>query len=353
MVAKVIEEALQPIVSFLNDFLEGGLDPLWSVEHFLWKLCRNPTGAGILSYAAVEGRVIACVTITARSLWWRGRTIFGGEFGDAYTDPEYRGIRFDPAGIRFYQLSATGLREWPDDSRTAPESLFVRLAQMTAKSALDQGMELIYGVPNEQSYPRFVKHLGYFTLPIRVASLELPGTLKISDLDKAEEYGFTFTEIHSAIPELDAFWAKVRKQRDFCISRDRSYFQYRFFDNPLATYRLHGLHKSKQLIGLAVTRKHVVLRSRLDICLADWLYDTSEPRAFEMLISYALKQSTRGIDAHLTTWSGAGLPETEVLQRMGFDEAWSTSIVLNDRGIMEDMMRGCKIDLTIATSDNI
>jgi GNAT superfamily N-acetyltransferase len=87
-----------------------------------------------IGYIAMDGnRPAAYYGVFKQTLVINGvELISAAQSGDTMTDPDYRG-----------------------------QGLFIELAKITYQEARKQGIELIFGFPNENSLPGFKKHLGW------------------------------------------------------------------------------------------------------------------------------------------------------------------------------------------------
>lgn len=337
--------ALDVVAAFLNSMIEPGIDPLWSVEHLRWKLDNHPAGPGVLAFATVDDAVVSTLTISRRHMWWRGRRLDAGELGDAYTHPDFRGPwncrpspivhLVGPEGHRFRRTELT-----------RHLSLFSFLTGCCHRAARRLGIELIYGTPNDRSASGLIRWSGYSPHSMMLDSMERPPSTGIQRIPKSE-----VREVDWDSPELDRLWFRLRGQNELGPVRDGVYFRHRFAANPLAHYNLWGLWRASKLVAVSVSRQHIVVPDRRDLCLADWFYDSAHPDELDLLLSHTLAAAGPGL--HATAWVGEGRPEAAILKSLGFSSRWRIPIIVHQSGLGPQVRRCVTFDFTVATSDNI
>lgn len=90
-------------------------------------------GHSFIGYAAFAGTVMAALYgVYPVTLGIQGRSVLGAQSGDTMTHPAHRG-----------------------------QGLFVKLAHRTYETAKLEGIDFVFGVPNWNSYPGFVRKLGW------------------------------------------------------------------------------------------------------------------------------------------------------------------------------------------------
>lgn len=98
-------------------------------EHFIWKLNNNPTGRiGVV--AEHSGRIVGITVFIPARLRIGNEVVLGAQGADSMTHPDFQGI-------------------------------FVVLQKFCMDSAAAKGVEVIYGCPNEKSYPALVQRLNW------------------------------------------------------------------------------------------------------------------------------------------------------------------------------------------------
>jgi hypothetical protein len=191
-------------------------------------------------------------------LWIRGLFTKAAEIGDTYTGKDYQRM-----------------------------GMFSILTNASRKWGTQQGIDIIYGTPNEQSLPGYEKYANFFQIKnVGLVSLILP--LNISSILHSKIgirlsifFGyvnyylfrsyFTFSTAYfrsknstlivtqltcSPIEiedDLNFFWNKVRAKFNFVLDRSAISIQWRFHDNP-NPYKIFILREKGCMIGYIVTR---------------------------------------------------------------------------------------------------
>ena len=143
---------LQLVSDFFNEQFPGVFYPECTPEIFKWKLGpSNPAGQGFLSVAMSNGLVVGTASGTKKIIVEDEKLISAIEIGDTFTHPDFRkkGKCITP----------------PSDSAVEGEyfeiSVFGRLVSETIMRARAEGVTYIYGTPNENSKPPYLKRLKF------------------------------------------------------------------------------------------------------------------------------------------------------------------------------------------------
>jgi GNAT superfamily N-acetyltransferase len=102
------------------------------VAHAAWKFRANPAGDPVLAIAEVGDKIVGQYALWPTPLRLGGRATRGAQSLDTMTHPDYRG-----------------------------QGMFTVLAEECMKFAASRGIELLYGFPNENSQPGFVRRLDW------------------------------------------------------------------------------------------------------------------------------------------------------------------------------------------------
>ncbi|MCX6237744.1 MAG: hypothetical protein NTY07_09350 [Bacteroidia bacterium] len=287
--------------SFLmGEFCSSDVDPIWSAEYFHWKLGPvNPAGRGYISLAIADNRVVGTVSITRKRLIIDGNECIGGELGDGYSSVVMRQIG-RPENLSQYDTNPNSYIN---------KSIFGRLASETRARAEADGISIIYGTPNKNSFPRLTQRLGYFdsktcniksfvhptyrgiTL-IYPKTHSLKSTLKIIEacsvvflrnLNKIWCGRNCTIEAEAPSPvELDELWARLKPVSGFALIRDAKYWCHRYQEHPLAKYVFFAVRESGKLCGIVVTRLYTALNGRRHLAILEWM--TEEQVSFSRVI---------------------------------------------------------------------
>lgn len=357
-------------VSFLSSFLPDGVDPVWSVEHFRWKLGEtNPAGRGFMTVAEYAGDVIGVTSITRKRMWDGKSPVAAAEIGDTYSHPSFRR---EGRAARPHAPTAT-----PNEYLS--KSVFGRLVTETRERAEQSGITLIYGTPNGNSLPGYVNRLGffdykshfnrYFVRPapggiVRRLPLLAPLQGVLNPLDRAYATilrglstgvrKLRVQEIEDSVDEIDGLWQRLKEGINFGPLRDAAYFKHRFLENPLAHYRLWTVRHAGDLCGVFVTRSSTLADGQLSFYLADWLLDPHVKGIFRFVLAHMIAENGgRNIKSY-SFWAERDWAAQQGLLRLGCIGRGRVPIVFFDNKDSRSLdASGCKLDFTLATSDNI
>jgi len=376
------EDLLLKVVDFLNGFFPKNLAPRWSADYFRWKLYKNPAGRGFLSCAIAGSEVVGTASITLKRIWYKNKITIAGETGDTFTHPNYRKQR----KTKF--ASQSSFRSPSDTCEYLEKSIFGRLVYENTMRALDNGIEIIYGTPNENSRPGYEKRLNYRSHPMREMNLVRPSVMgiisssKLSFLRKfllvkpivgimfkaeslveainfnfwerkRKKLGYTFKKVSRASADLNQLWERLRYQNEFSLVRDQASFQHRFFDNPLGEYDVYKAVRQGELYGVIVTRVYPIAEKIRNCCIADWFFDESKKDVFPCILAYVIHDKHH--NAHyFTSWCPEGRGLISIFHRLGFVSTSKKPVIFYRSEEGKELLERCRsLDFTIASSDNV
>ncbi|MEP1094465.1 MAG: GNAT family N-acetyltransferase [Cyclobacteriaceae bacterium] len=233
------------------------------------------------------------------------------------------------------------------DSDYRGMGLFSRLSSMTYRDCSEEGYQMIYGFPNENSAHGFFNKLGwvevadvpFMILPINlkyfISRLPIFGKLLrfIPAIRILRKKKITASEIRTLDHfdhSIDTLWNKFRQDINISVDRNQEYLYWRYIKKPRENYIIKGLFLQgvlEALIIYAVKEKHdgrigyimefiynpkkeqealelmkyarnELLQSRIDVCLA-WVFDHSiSYPLFKKLSFFKLPKSLRPIQLH-------------------------------------------------------
>jgi hypothetical protein len=261
-------------VEFLRrEFQPEGIEEVWFDGYFQWKLgAVNPAGKGYLSVGIADGEVIATISLTKKKILLNGKEYIAAEFGDAYCSERFFNdlSSYIPKEDRFQGLSS---------SHYLNKSIFGRIAFETTRRALDDGIRILYGTPNQNAFPSWVKRLGHFKFqehPIysvsrptyrfliaRYKQLQ-PFSKLLKLLDTSLSYlvkqylqirarkKITLEESVPSESEINNLWELTKPAFGFSFVRDFAYWEYRYFKHPLKKYRTVTLKSGNIVCGFVI-----------------------------------------------------------------------------------------------------
>lgn len=218
------------------------------------------------------------------------------------------------------------------------QGIFKQLATRVYERAEQEGYFLAYGMPNQNSYPGFLKYLHFSDLgavPLYLRPLVISNMVKsylksgfLSTL--AKPFNFLF-KIKSKCPEqvklievtkdnldiADTFWEKVKTKYDVMIARDSSYIAYRFLDIPRRKYICMYAFDRNEVVAYAVGRVMDVANINCGM-IADFLYVDGHEDAARYLLA-DMMQRLKAIGADMAgCMVPAGSAEGKLIRKSGF-----------------------------------
>lgn len=195
-----------------------------SSTHYRWKFADNPAGAPVIALAEDRGEVVGQYALWPVQLRLGLTTANGAQSLDTMTHPDYRG-----------------------------QGMFTVLAEECMRYAMARGIEALYGFPNENSYPGFVRKLDWdctglvsmWVRPINIGSHKCvprwiaPAATAISKvLPYGSRPGYELIERMPTSFELEPLLSVTRTRREFCsVERTGAYLSWRFSSDSAMRYR--------------------------------------------------------------------------------------------------------------------
>ena len=339
-------DQVRGVVDFLQgEFCPDGSDPIWSREYFEWKLgLSNPAGKGYIAIAEIDGEIVGTVSLTRKRILVNGEEIEGGEVGDSYSAASAR---------RTSRAKELATDSEPDDY--VNKSIFGRLASEVRAKAESDGVSMIYGAPNENAYPGWVKRLGYFDAECTVLpSLFRPTTAYLTNrfprlsllsplLRQFElleiylrkvivlQYMNRELSISPGFPtneELADLWNAEKPLSGFSLVRDAEYWNHRYIANPLASYDSFRILSEGKFAGVLICRRHRVDNGRTYLSIVEWMVNDSI--SFDAIIAFVHDHyRNAGVDV-FNLWCSASGTEIQSMKRSVYTHRGSKHIVIAD-----------------------
>jgi GNAT superfamily N-acetyltransferase len=216
-------------------------------EEFAWWFDRNPAGEGIVSLAVDADDVVGVAAMSFFRVLLDGIETRLAIPVNVATDARYRG-----------------------------QGVFSTLEQENEAAAADAGCPLTVTFPNANSYPIFVKRLGWSDLPrLRLWAKPLrasgvvryvlgrtgeQGGMRAPDPSPRGIRGLEVRPVERFDAGMDELGRRAARGYGSHFVRDAEYFNWRYLDSP-RDYRCFGAYRGDELAGVAVvghTFKHGV-----------------------------------------------------------------------------------------------
>ncbi len=118
--------------------------------------------------------------------------------------------------------------------------------------------------------------------------------------------------------DVDALWARVRRDKHCLVRRDRSYLDWRYVQNPQhRDYELHAARRDGVLVGLLVLKPWQGLAPDA-ATIADWLVPEAEVAAADALLAAAVRRQHDENRSRLLTVLPQWSSEWRHLEARGF-----------------------------------
>lgn len=274
-------DCARDVAGFLHDeFSQDGADRIWSEEYLKWKLGdENPAGSGYLSYAISEGSIVGVATLAKKRAIYNGQELVVVETGDTYTlSSIIRNGKPD-------QLSS--LESNPNSY--VNKSIFGRLVSENVHRAFLDGIQIVYGTPNNNSLPGYIKRLKFLshvqygnTVNYRPSAQFLVKKYPLlspfstifyileSSVFSLHSWTLRFwygrnVQISIGVPDVDEInelWASIKPSTGFSLTRDSEYWFHRYVKHPLVSYKFVGFRKNGILVAMVVVREFSYRKGR-------------------------------------------------------------------------------------------
>ncbi len=229
-----------------------------SLEHWNWKFKNNPyfRPISVLSWEATENQLVGQYTVMPTNLNFYGEKFLACQSLDTIVHQNFRKFGIFESGAK---------------------KCFEFLEQ--------EKFVCVYGFPNSNSYPGFIKKLGWkeicplerfsFKTDISARVLEL---VKISAFATAMNEVFRFfrqiqikvfragvsPEMDSTVsfrilneipPEIDSLWNRAGDQKKIGVWKDKRYFEWRYGANPDSKFAFFGAYLGQDLVAFSVVSR--------------------------------------------------------------------------------------------------
>lgn len=272
-----------------NNFGNEYKDILWNEEIFKWKLSDlNPAGKGYMFVAILDDRIIGVATLTKKFIYMNKQKILCAEIGDTYTHPKFRRN----------VLPKNYLISNQDPKAYINISIFGRLVTSLCLKAKSEGVNFIYGTPNQNSLPGYIKKLNFidetelnlipytkvtsdffinrksnFIFIIIFKIFELVMKLITNFLNKLLKfiYKLEFKLFTPSKKEINSIWKFYKTKTDFSLHKDFNYWKHRYLNHPEAQYEFFSIYESGSILGFYVVRIIKLSNEEINLCIADWM----------------------------------------------------------------------------------
>lgn len=286
----------------------------WIGDHaWRWLFMDAPAGKGYTWFADHDGFLAGQYTIVPVDMQILGRRVRTTQSVDTMTHSKYR-----------------------------KQGIFLALARDVYEEAKNDNVVLVYGFPNENSHPGFIKHLEFITLtnaktllrPVKIddaitAKLKIPVISSVLGYISRLFYDLIYpiksgntadVEIKSASrfpDESDKLFDTISGNFPNLVVRDTRFLNWRYVDHPKKEYEILLAYRGGTLSGYCVTG--MMERRGLQVgCIMDIFADPSDSKTISLLIGNAVKAMYKKNMTAVTCMINDSSPFVKYLKRAGF-----------------------------------
>jgi hypothetical protein len=312
-----------------------------STQLFEWKIFNNIHHEGLLNAAVSEGEIASTTTLTPKTLYHKQKKYIAAEIGDTYTQEKFQ-----------------------------RRGLFGSLVQKTREEGISLGIEYIYGTPNANSLPGYVKKCNFAVIPeLDVHSYSFLLDVKEMVPVKALTWIINFfyriflscylvfkndskvklTRVEKFGPEFDALWAEGKGDYDYIFSREAASLNWRFNKNPY-DYQIFCIHASTKLIGYIVIRENSADAS---VAIADYFCLKNYAGSMSVALAGLAKIYKKTNYKKLVAWvSGKDYLEQSFRNTL-FIKRNNVPIIAFNNDFLKQVSLGESFHFTLSDSDNV
>lgn len=261
------------------DLFKDAFQREMSLDYWNWRYVQNPENHMLIRLVYDEEKLVGHYALSPVLICIGGVEYSAALSMTTMTHPDYQGM-----------------------------GLFKTLATQLFENEYDK-LDLIYGVPNENSIEGFIKYLD-FQLIKEIPMLQLNINEEIYNVDER------CVEINKFDGRFDYLNEIMIKKYDVMISRTKEYLNWRYILNPQNKYRKFAYIKNGEVLGYIIT-KTFQDESGLSGDIVDLLVKDEE--ALEALLKNAFHSFKMNKIKLITTWN-SDQDIVKYMKNMGFIE---------------------------------
>lgn len=322
-----------------------------TIGFFYWKLVKNSSFPGTINGIFIDSALTSTASITPKTLLIKNKEFITAEIGDTYVAKRFSGRGF-----------------------------FFKLVNFSKAYCVENNLNFIYGTPNSQSFPGYIKYCGFekseiikpysfsylleikshlklkvgcffaniFNLPYRLfLKIHHITLFLLSNFNS----GYNLEEVSFFSIDFDKFFNKVSSEWDFIFSRTSKHLNWRFCDNP-ENYTIFLVKKNEEIVGYFVY-KIILSQPTSKLVVADFLVSKNHTLAFNIVFHRLRKVAFANNLSIINTWCDINSLFVPNLLKNGLIFKKEISFI-NFKNFFIDSMNSIKnIHFTISDTDNI
>lgn len=319
--------------------------------YYHWKMENNYHQTGIIHVAKSEQEIVGMVSITPKSAIIQKKKMNAAELGDCFINPKKN-----------------------------QRGMFASLLKSTKDSALESGVQFLYGTPNSIALPGERK-AGYEIIPSAkvynliypldigaILPMKIESRILSSMVSPIISIGYKIlglkrylmfrnsklkVESTSQFPEeIEKLFDRCCENYDLILERKKNYLDWRFVENP-DDYSIYLVRYGKMLIGYFVT-KNGSWNSLSVGYVADYLFDEKYMKFFPRIIELILSSFDKPNIQMISMWSTIENPFYNAARSYGFLKYQPVPVICYKNSFGESILSAdLKWHFTMADSDNI
>jgi predicted acetyltransferase len=280
-----------------------------TIKHWNWKFRENLYGNPIIYVIEEDEKIVGHYSGLPYHINFLGKEIPATQGIDAMVHADYQG-----------------------------KGYFKILAASVYNLSRDYGFKIVWGFPNQNSFPivmkEFWENIG--NLKVYYRRIGFKKLFKISWLDRAAkifiklfnllQYDFLKwklgkinIETYEKVPnEIEAIWNKYKYCEIFSVWKDIKYLRWRYDSHPENKYSYHLIYKNKEPLGYAISRLHAD-----NVLICEMVHASKNVNDCQSIIRYIVDRYTMKDYQNIIFY---GLDEgfyESVLGGCGFKSSWS------------------------------
>jgi hypothetical protein len=275
-------------------------------EYLKWQYLKNPSGKPFLfvSYEINKNEIAGQYLVIPIIYVVMGKPISGTLSLNTLTKPKFQG-----------------------------KGLFTKMAKITYENCVSNNALFTVGFPNPQSYPGFVRKLGFKHLgdiPLLIKPLKYGriifsyfkkskkkhgGSIKIQNINTKNIKLLNFND-NKIKNKYNKFWNSISKQYKISTWKDFTFLKWRYNDLPTRKYKIFYYEEEKKIKGIIVIKAEKVWGFNVGLIM-DILISGNDLSVGKQLLKYT-KKVLRQSNLDFIAMLHSGNNEYNILKKSGY-----------------------------------
>ncbi len=173
-----------------------------TLAHWMWKFTRNPFGLPTTKLMFDGDNLIGYYAVIPMNLQFQGKLVKAALSVNTMTHPSHE-----------------------------RQGIFSYLAEEVYKQCYHEGLRLVYGFPNENSYYGFTNKLGWKGFG-KMSALHK----RVTNWEESTSTASNISEVASFDERANSLWARVGNSYPIIVTRTEEFLNWRFVEHPGVKY---------------------------------------------------------------------------------------------------------------------